>query len=63
MKHDERTLESNPLVNEILRHLPADEWRQLSAHTRIITLRYGEVLFNDDEPPDMAFFPLTASSR
>jgi CRP-like cAMP-binding protein len=60
VKHDERTLESNPLVNELLRHLPADEWRQLSAHTRIMTLRYAEVLFNDDEPPDMAFFPLTA---
>lgn len=60
MKHDERTVTSDPLVNEILRHLPVDEWQRLSAHARIITLRYAEVLFNDDEPPDMAFFPLTA---
>jgi CRP-like cAMP-binding protein len=60
VKHDERTLESDPLVNELLRHLPADEWERVSAESRIITLRYAEVLFNDDEPPDMAFFPLTA---
>ena len=60
MKHDERRLESDPLVNDILRHLPADEWQRLSAEATITTLRYAEVLFNDDEPQDMAFFPLTA---
>ena len=59
MKH-ERILESDPLVNDLLRHLPAEEWQRLSAHARVMTLRYGEVLFNDDEPRDMAFFPLTA---
>jgi len=60
VKHDERIPESDPLVNDLLRHLPADEWQRLSADTRIITLQYGEVLFQNGEPPDMAFFPLTA---
>lgn len=60
MRSDKRRHESDPLVNDLLRHLPSDEWRRLSAETRIITLRYDEVLFRDDEPPDMAFFPLTA---
>lgn len=60
VKHDKRTLESDPLVNELLRHLPADEWQRLSADARVVTMRYAEVLFNDDEPRDLAFFPLTA---
>ncbi len=60
MKHDKRVQESDPLVNDLLRHLPADEWQRLSADSRVTTLQYGEVLFQDDEPQDMAFFPLTA---
>ncbi|MEA2718178.1 MAG: hypothetical protein QOJ39_42 [Candidatus Eremiobacteraeota bacterium] len=60
MKRHIRTPETNPLANDLLQHLPADEWQRLSEDAQIITLHAADVVFSDDEPPDMAFFPLTA---
>jgi CRP-like cAMP-binding protein len=40
--------------------MPADEWAFLKPHLKIVSLAYGQVLFEDREPSDMAYFPMTA---
>lgn len=47
-------------MNDLLRRLPSAEWAILAPHLRIVTLGYGETLFRDGEPANMAYFPLTA---
>ena len=60
MKRERRVPEDDPRANTLLAHLPADEWSLLLPNARILTLKHGQVLFSDDEPADMAYFPLTA---
>jgi CRP-like cAMP-binding protein len=56
----QRAIEKDPRINRILGRLPADEWSRLAASACIVTLKHAQVLFKDDEPSDMAYFPLTA---
>ncbi|MDQ6826814.1 MAG: Crp/Fnr family transcriptional regulator [Candidatus Eremiobacteraeota bacterium] len=50
----------DPRVNELLAHLPSNEYDKLVAGSRIVTLKHGKLLFADKEPRDMVYFPLTA---
>lgn len=55
-----QTREADALVNDLLRRMPVDEWALLKPHLTIVTLAYGQILFEDGEPSDMAYFPMTA---
>jgi len=60
MRRTARIHEENPSTNVLLAALPPVEWAVLGAHAEIVTLRYAEVLFEDGEPADMVYFPLTS---
>jgi CRP-like cAMP-binding protein len=51
---------NDPLLNQVLAHLPPDEWAQLQPHARIVTLKAAELLFADNEPAMVTYFPLTS---
>jgi CRP-like cAMP-binding protein len=55
-----RVVETDALVNDLFRRMPAAEWVLLKPHLKIVSLAYGQVLFEDREPSDMAYFPMTA---
>jgi CRP-like cAMP-binding protein len=55
-----RIPESDPRVNALLGHLPPDEWAALRGSAQIVTIDLEQVLFSDDEPGDVVYFPLTA---
>jgi len=55
-----QTREADALVNDLLRRMPVDEWALLKPDLTIVTLAYGQILFEDGEPSDMAYFPMTA---
>jgi CRP-like cAMP-binding protein len=59
MKSPSRETPADPMHNAVLRSLPANEWELLEPHGEIRTLRHSQMLFRDDEPGDMAAFPLT----
>jgi CRP-like cAMP-binding protein len=52
--------EGNARVNALLGHLPHNEWSLMVKKADIVTLRHGEILFDDGEPADMVYFPLTS---
>jgi len=47
-------------VNALLGNLPRNEWALMVKKADIVTLAHGQVLFNDGEPADMVYFPLTS---
>jgi CRP-like cAMP-binding protein len=53
-------LETDPRSNELLAHLPAAEWELLAPHSSIVTLKHAEKLFDDHDPGDVTYFPLTS---
>lgn len=59
MRRKTRVHEEDPTTNALLAQLPATEWSLMVAEAEIVTLRYAEVLFNDGEPADIVYFPLT----
>ena len=50
---------TDPLLNHLLAHLPASEWKALEARAVVVSLRQGELVFSGDEPVDLEYFPLT----
>jgi CRP-like cAMP-binding protein len=50
---------SDPRRNELLAHLPPLEWVLLAPHSAIVTLKQAEILFDDHDPGDVTYFPLT----
>ena len=52
--------ESNPLVNELLAHLPSREWDLLRPSSKIVNLKHAQVMFDDHDPGDATYFPLTS---
>lgn len=55
-----RIPETDPLVNDLFRRMSTKEWTLLKPHLKIVSLAYGQILFEDKEPSDMAYFPMTA---
>jgi CRP-like cAMP-binding protein len=51
--------EPEPLRNQLLAHLPPHEWELLRPHAVTSTLKHGEMLFDDHDPGDVTYFPLT----
>jgi CRP-like cAMP-binding protein len=51
--------ETDPLRNELLAHLPYDEWELLRPHSSIVTLKQAELIFDDHDPSDVTYFPVT----
>lgn len=60
MQRMTRVHASNPAANVLLAHLPENEWALMVADAEIVTLHHAEVLFDDGEPIDMVYFPLTS---
>jgi CRP-like cAMP-binding protein len=52
--------EIDPRINELLAQLPHAEWALLEPHAAIVTLKHAELLFTDEQPADLTYFPLTA---
>lgn len=44
--------------NKLLGHLPRREFALLQPHAAIVTLGHGEVVFADDTPTDVTYFPV-----
>lgn len=61
MKRSEAAAEADPLANDLLRTLSAAERRVVCEHARVVAFSAGDVLFEDGEPPNLAYFPLTAT--
>ena len=55
-----RIPETDPLVNDLFRRMSKKEWTLLKPHVKVVSLAYGQILFEDNEPSDMAYFPMTA---
>jgi CRP-like cAMP-binding protein len=51
--------ENAPLVNDLLRHLPAEEWERLRSHARQVTLGHAELIFANGDPATVTYFPQT----
>jgi CRP-like cAMP-binding protein len=60
MTREPRKPQYDARVNALLGHLPYTEWSLMVRHSEIVTLRDAQVLFNDGEPADMVYFPLTS---
>jgi CRP-like cAMP-binding protein len=60
MQRELRIPQHDPRVNALLGHLPEAELRRLLPSVQVVTLRQAQVLFSDQEPADVAYFPLTA---
>lgn len=45
--------------NDLLAHLPPHEWAVLEPYSVIVNLRHAEKIFDDHDPGDAAYFPLT----
>jgi len=50
---------TDPFLNHLLSHLPSREWKALEEHGTVVTLRQAQVVFAEDEPVDLTYFPLT----
>jgi CRP-like cAMP-binding protein len=54
-----RELAGTAVTNELLAHLPDDEWEMLRPAARIVSLGHAAVLFADGEPSHVTYFPLS----
>jgi CRP-like cAMP-binding protein len=52
--------ETGRCTNALLDHLPAAEWALLEPHAVVVMLKHGQLLFTDEQPADLTYFPLTA---
>lgn len=48
-----------PSMNQLLAHLPRSEWHLLEPHARIVGLKAAALIFADEEPARVTYFPLT----
>ena len=46
-------------TNHLLAALPADDYKALTEHAAVISLKYGEQLYLQDAPIESVYFPLT----
>jgi CRP-like cAMP-binding protein len=53
-------LETDPRRNKLLAHLPLAEWELLAPYSSTVTLKHAEQLFDDHDPGDVTYFPLTS---
>ena len=53
-------MEPGPRTNELLAQLPDGEWALLEPHAVVVTLKLSELLFTDEQPADLTYFPITA---
>lgn len=47
-------------MNDLLANIPDAEWSLLEPHARIVALKHAQLMFTDEQPADMSFFPLTS---
>ncbi len=52
-------LQSDYATNDLLRHLPANEWELVRPGARRVRLAHAQLIFADGEPSHIAYFPLT----
>jgi CRP-like cAMP-binding protein len=52
-------IEQAYLANDLIAHISASEWLLLEPHATVVTLRHAQILFSDDEPAQVTYFPLT----
>ena len=58
-KNPQRQPQIEPFTNRLLASLPTTEWNVLKPYAEIVTLRHAQLLFTDNEPVNVAYFPLT----
>jgi CRP-like cAMP-binding protein len=59
-KKAEQSQLSDPKMNRILANLETDDYEDVMAHGKVVTLKFHKRLFKEDELIDVVYFPLTA---